>query len=827
MTAEPSVDARLAAALAELEESRDRFRTIVTNAEAVIFVLDEHGVFELSEGRGLRLLGLRPGQVVGLSALDLYSAYPDIVASLRHALDGQVSRVLIEVQGAAFDMLCSPRIDATGRRCGMIGLATDITDRVRVERELARQAEELRKAQAFTATLAAISQAFLTLDEDAGIYQAVLGSVLLEMGSPHGFIGYLGDRKELVCPAMTHPFSEGLLRRGVFRVFPESAWRTTLWGRAIATGTVHVQNEVVEVPTDHLTIQRCLVLPIAFHDASIGVVVVANRSTRYETEDVNRLARMSEHLAPVMASRLQRQRSEHDLRESEARLNESQRVARIGHLVYDIERESWEISPTLAEILGVPPGSASDFEHWFGVVHPADAPRLRRYLAEEVMTGKSPFDQEYRVVRGSDGAVRWMHAKAAGEHGPDGKLLRVFGTVQDVTERKQAEQEREKLQAELLQAQKLESIGRLAGGVAHDFNNMLLAILGNVSLALEQVTEGYPLREYLEEIQTAAERSAELTRQLLAFARRQTVSPRVLDLNETVAATLKLLQRLIGEQIQLVWRPGATLCPVEMDPTQVDQILANLTVNARDAIGGPGTITIETSNVALEGPEAADRELAPGEYVMLSVSDTGPGMDDHVRERLFEPFFTTKEIGHGTGLGLATVFGIVKQNFGHIEVISEPGLGATFRIYLRRTERVAEVPPATVEAPPRTGHETVLIAEDEEQVLALARRILSRSGYRVLVARSPNEALALSEANPGTIDLLVSDVVMPGMNGKQLRDEVERLQPGVRCIFMSGYTANVIAHQGVLDHGVAFLQKPFSARTLSDMVRAVLDAADV
>ena len=403
-----------------------------------------------------------------------------------------------------------------------------------------------------------------------------------------------------------------------------------------------------------------------------------------------------------------------------------------------------------------------------------------------------------------------------------GRPQELFCIDIDLTERKRAEEEREKLQAQLLQAQKMESVGRLAGGVAHDFNNMLGVIMGHADMALEQIDPEAPLHDDLKEIQKAALRSADLTRQLLAFARKQTVSPKILDINETVASMLKMLQRLIGEDIELAWNPGPELWPIKMDPSQMDQILANLAVNARDAIAGVGHLTIQTENVVFDESYCRTHDsFTPGDYVMLAVSDTGAGMDKETLERVFEPFFTTKEVGKGTGLGLAMVYGAVKQNRGFINVYSEPGQGTAFKIYLPRAEAAQVARTATREKPAH-GTETVLLAEDEEAILKLGTAILKKHGYTVLAARTPEEALALAEGYAGPIQLLITDVVMPGMNGKELKDRLTALRPGIKVLFMSGYTSDIIAHQGVIDEGVEFLQKPFSVNTLAQKVREVL-----
>ena len=384
---------------------------------------------------------------------------------------------------------------------------------------------------------------------------------------------------------------------------------------------------------------------------------------------------------------------------------------------------------------------------------------------------------------------------------------------------------RKKTEAQLQQAQKMESVGRLAGGVAHDFNNMLGVILGHAEMIMEQMDASQPFFSNLQEIQTAAQRSADLTRQLLAFARKQTISPKVLDLNKTVESMLMMLRRLIGENIDLAWVPGKKLWMTPMDPSQIDQILANLCVNARDAISDTGKLTIETGTIVFDESYCAQHQgFKPGEYVLLAVSDNGCGMDTDTQNNIFEPFFTTKGVGKGTGLGLATVYGIVKQNNGFINVYSEPGQGTIFKIYLPRyrgqTDPVGEKKSA---APPVHGNETILLVEDESAILDLTTMMLQRMGYTVLAASTPGEASRLAREHLGKIDLLMTDVVMPEMNGRDLAKNLLSLYPNLKRLFMSGYTANVIAHHGVLDEGVHFIQKPFSKKDLANILEKVLE----
>jgi PAS domain S-box-containing protein len=405
-----------------------------------------------------------------------------------------------------------------------------------------------------------------------------------------------------------------------------------------------------------------------------------------------------------------------------------------------------------------------------------------------------------------------------------GKTVRTV-EFRDITEQKQAEKEREKLQAQLIQAQKMESVGRLAGGVAHDYNNALSVIIGFTELAIDEVDPDGIVRENLDEVFSAAKRAADITRQLLAFARKQTIAPKVLDLNENVESMLKMLRRLIGEDIDLAWLPKAGLWPVKVDPSQIDQILANLSVNARDAIQNVGRISIETENCILDEIYCAEHTgFVPGEFVLLSVSDNGCGMGKDILDNIFEPFFTTKDMDKGTGLGLATVYGIVKQNNGFINVYSEPGQGTTVKIYLPRHVGKVKNNLKEISAVIPSGHgETILLVEDDLSILKLARNILEGLDYIVLTAGTPGKGIGLAEKYDGEIHLLVTDVIMPEMNGRELSERLQLLYPDIKHMFMSGYTADVIAHHGVLNEGVRFIQKPFSRIDLAISVRKTLD----
>ncbi len=643
----------------------------------------------------------------------------------------------------------------------------------------------------------------------------------------------------------------------------------------------------------------------------------------------------------------ERKRAEENLQRSEALHKEAQRVAHIGHWEMDLKIGSMVWSDEIFRIFGLAPDP--DELYWSKIrpyIHPEDWPGIEGVF-RSTKTDGGDFDVVFRILKQS-GEMGWMHTIGTTALDQTGKVVKLFGTAQDITVQKLAEEalrlseerlqaifkaapnvsfviadakgavptvlefspgaetlfdyrrdeivgqplsllqlpeevrlfpaslrqmheqkqgvhgkttlvrksgetfpayfstyplfdrngemyaalavsidisQQESLQTQLIQAQKLESIGRLAGGVAHDFNNMISVIIGYAEMAMQQLGKAHQVYPDLIEVMTAARRSADITRQLLAFARKQTISPRDLDLNETVQDMLKMLWRLIGEDIDLVFRPGENLWSVMMDPSQVDQILANLVVNARDAITGVGKITIETDNMSFDETYCKDHAgFCQGDFVLLAVSDNGCGMPKETLDAIFEPFFTTKEEGRGTGLGLATVYGIVRQNNGFINVYSEPEQGTTLRIYLPRYISNAEAA-LTARRKPRIAEnhgETILVVEDDSTLLKLTGRMLEKLGYAVLAADNHGAATALVQQYSEKIHLLIADVIMPEMNGRDLAEKLLTVHPEMKVLFMSGYTANVIAHHGVLEAGVHFIQKPFSMEELGARVRKVL-----
>ena len=461
-----------------------------------------------------------------------------------------------------------------------------------------------------------------------------------------------------------------------------------------------------------------------------------------------------------------------------------------------------------SEVVGRPLGAFyADGQQWF---------ELADYLR-----AASPFKGLTAEWRRKDGSTTVIRVSGRSVQN-GGTIFELF--AEDVSERRTLEQQ-------LRQSQKMEAVGRLAGGIAHDFNNLLMVISGYSEFLLDRLGPDPALRAPAQEIASASDRASALTRQLLAFSRKQMLAPKVLDLNGVLTENLKMLRRMIGEDIDLVMVPGANLGRVRADAGQIEQVIMNLAVNARDAMPTGGKLTIETSNVDLdEDYVRIHAPLRPGEYVMVAISDTGMGMDAETQSRIFEPFFTTKGV-KGTGLGLSTVYGIVKQSGGYIWVYSEIGKGTTFKIYLPRVaamgEAVAQVAAAAEVHRTEPGTETILLVEDETNLRYLARQFLEKQGYKVIEAADGAVAMQIAVAHEGIIHLLLTDVIMPGMNGRELAQRISEIRPNVKVLYMSGYTENVIGHDGTLDAGVRLLQKPFNLRDLKDKVREVLDTSPI
>jgi len=540
----------------------------------------------------------------------------------------------------------------------------------------------------------------------------------------------------------------------------------------------------------------------------------------FSTAPLRRADGSVEGMLWIAADETDRHRAEEALRQSNAAFEALINASPLAIVTFDADGIITMWNPAAERMFG---WTASEAVGRFHPIVPDEAREEFRAFREIALRGGTLAGVEVRRRR-KDGSPIDIRFFTAPLRGPDGTVTSIMSIIVDVTEQKATEEALRRTEERFLQAQKMEAVGRLAGGVAHDFNNLLMAITGHCELLQAQLAEDDPLRGELEEIRRAGERAASLTRQLLAFSRRQVVDFRVVDLNEIVAATEKMLRRLIGEDVEIVTSLGEGVGRIKADPGQVEQVIMNLAVNARDAMPRGGTLSIATAEVVLE-PAEAERipGAAPGRYARLAVADTGCGMDETVRSHLFEPFFTTKE--HGTGLGLATVYGIVQQLGGFVRVETAPGRGTTFEIFFpwagaqgARSE-AAEEP-----LRPAAGAETVLVAEDEDLVRDLVCEILRRSGYAVLEARDGHEALAVAERHRGPIHLLLTDVVMPRMSGSDLARRLASRRPEMRVLYMSGYTDDETLRRGVLAGGKAFLQKPFRAAVLAARVREVLDA---
>ena len=505
------------------------------------------------------------------------------------------------------------------------------------------------------------------------------------------------------------------------------------------------------------------------------------------------------------------------LRESETRFRQMAEHINEAFFVVDLEtRSAIYVSPGWSEIWGRPVADGYDAEIWFQAIHPDDQAAMAASQVAVARGEKS--ESEFRVVR-PDGTTRWVRGRAFPVRNADGRVYRMVGVAVDVTELRNA-------QEKFTQAQKMEAVGRLAGGVAHDFNNLLTVILTDTEVVRSSLPAGSEEAELLAEVRRAGESAVGLTRQLLAFSRKQLVEPTVFNLNDAVTDISKMLRRLIGEDVRLETKLVGGNASIRADRGQIEQVLTNLAVNARDAMPQGGSLTLETKVVRIdESLRESIPELPVGEYIVLAVSDTGNGMSEETRAHAFEPFFTTKGLGKGTGLGLATCHGIVKQSGGHVTLYSEVGVGTTFRIYLPRVAAAAEAVEAAVAPTTPKGNETILVVEDDPGVRRVGARLLRAQGYRVLEAEDAVAAQHVLREHTGVIDLLFTDVVLPGVGGRELAERVRDARPSVKVLFTSGYTDDVILRHQLISHDVAILQKPYSQSTLSQKVRAVLDAA--
>ena len=865
-------------------ETQEEFRTTLYSIGDAVITTDSEGRVRQMNPVAEKLTGWPENEAHGKPLADVFR----IVNEETHAVvENPVHRVLREgtVVGLANHTLLiardgteNPIADSGAPIRDESGVITGVVLVFRAQTEERAAEQEMRRNEARLRSLVSILQ--YHTDSAQEFLDHALNEAIQLTGSKIGYLyRYYEDRREFVLNSWSRDVMHECAIINLQTCYELD--KTGLWGEAVRQRRPILVNDFAAAhplkkgyPEGHAKLFKYLTVPVFSRGQIVAVVGVANKESDYHETDILQLTLLLEAVWKVVEQRQAEDKERQALRSFRMLSHCNKAIA--------LAEEDAGLMREICRILVTEGGWRMA---WVGAAEPGPGKRVRpvaqagfedgfletvKITWDQSPTGQGPAGTAIRTGkpvicqnlltdpnfapwreeasrRGFAAAIALPLRNETSVFGaltlyaaePDTlaptevELLRrladnlayALRVLRMKVAGEQAARKRDALEAQLHQAQKMEAIGRLAGGVAHDFNNMLAVIVGYADLALEQTVPDSPLHADLLAIHEAAQRSADLTRQLLAFARKQTIAPKVLDLNDTIAGMLMMLDRLIGEHIALLWKPAAPLWPVNMDPAQIDQIMVNLVVNARDAITGVGKITIETGQVVFDEVYCETHPgFAPGFYVLLAVSDNGCGMDKEVLGQLFDPFFTTKPRGQGTGLGLATVYGIVKQNQGFINVYSEPGQGSTFKIYLpRHASDQADITAVTpAPAAPPTGAETVLLVEDEEALLKLGQILLEQLGYTVLAADGPNRAIQLAEAHAGVIHLLMTDVIMPDMSGRDLWQRLSALRPSLKCLFISGYTANAIAHHGILDEGVHFLQKPFSKEVLATKLREAL-----
>ena len=759
-------------------------RLLIDHLPNQIFWKDPDGVYLGCNSAFARTVGLdSPDDVIGKTDFD-FNRDPSMAASYRQwdkqvfesgeplwelleeytNSDGQIGFVLTSKV---------PIRDSDSTIVGVLGLCVDVTERVKSERALAQSERRLRMST-----------------EKAGV--AVWEYDVVE------------DR---MWRSQMHDALYGL--EGIENWTKETFFDSTHPEDRDFTSKI-VESSFLPGGPDHYTFDFRVVWPdLSIHWLSVSAEVTARDPDGNALKVCGCLVDVSERKAVEQA-----------LRQRETALREAQEIAHLANWNYDVASDTFSCSDEFYRITGIGLGKQMTKELVMARIHPDDLSDYQEAVRELHTQGK--VQGIFRFIR-PDGAIRHLEAQGMTDFDDGGKPSRHYGTVLDITEQQRRDEEKSMLEEQFHQAQKMEAIGRLAGGVAHDFNNLLTVINSYAELILQRVEENPELHSDTQEILKAGRQAASLTRQLLAFSRKQPMEVQLLDLNEVVRGTSKMLGRLIGEDIDLQTSLKSGIHQVRADSSQIEQILLNLAVNARDAMPNGGVLRIETDQADGTDPMSKRHgRKKSSSYVVLTVTDTGSGMGPEVLEQIFDPFFTTKEQGRGTGLGLSTVYGIVEQSGGYISVSSEPGQGTSFRVYLPATSEGPSEPSSPEKGSSPSGRETILLVEDDRAVRRLIRRSLSSLGYHVLSAGNGEEGLREFKAQPESIDLVLTDVVMPGMSGKEMTNRISALRPQTKVLYMSGYAENVIAHNGVLDEGVQFLPKPFTLANLQSKVRGIL-----
>jgi two-component system, cell cycle sensor histidine kinase and response regulator CckA len=819
---------------AEVRQREEHFtlRGIIDGVPALIFSLDRQYRYTSFNAAHAAVMKTIYGAEIeqGHSILDYASVREDrqaMVINLDRALAGETvveeGWSGEEIRSRQFFRVSHSPIRSDGEIIGVAMLAQDTTERKEADDSLRRLNRELR-------ALSDCNEAVVRADDERTLLGDICRIICDEAGYRMAWVGYAEqDEARTVRPAAWAGTEDGYLAAAAI------TWADGERGRG-PTGTAIRSGRATtcqDFETDPLAavwredaLQRgyrsSVALPLKDRTGSsfATLTIYAAEPNAFTPEEVRLLGELASDLAfgmMVLRTRAEQKTAEQSLHASEERYRRFVEDDVAGVFVTTVDGQVLTCNPAFARMFGF---ASVEQALAINVVTIYESPAAREAVLDELRASRR-FDQREMTWRRNDGSPVIAIETAIGDFDEAGELVAIRGYVIDVTERK-------RLEDQLRQAQKMEAIGRLAGGVAHDFNNLLTAINGYADILVADMTPDEPRRADVEEIRKAGDRAAALTRQLIAFSRRQVLQPVVIDLNDVVAGIVPMLRRLVGEQIELRVSPAADLGHVRADPPQLEQVLLNLVVNARDAMPAGGALTIETANVELDEQYVqVHATVVAGPYVMLAVTDTGSGMDAVTMAHLFEPFFTTKPSGQGTGLGLATVYGIVVQSGGHVAASSEPGHGAVFRIYLPRVTAEVEAKPDVTGGLARGGSERILVVEDEDAVRAYVERVLAGLGYRVITARSGSEALALVGQALRPIHLLVTDFMLPGMNGREISERLSARDPSLRTLFISGYTEDSIVHEGMLEPGVAFLGKPFTPEALARAVRDVLGARQV
>jgi PAS domain S-box-containing protein len=738
---------------------------------------------------------------------------------LNYKRDGSIFWISLDAQ---------PITDQSGKLIGYLSVQSDISDRKRFEAALLREHWLLE-------TVSVCLSKYISTDNPRTAFEDLLVRLLALTSSEYGFIGEVCNDASGAPWMRTLALSDISWNEETHQLYKENAARgfefrnlKTLFGEALVTARPVISNSPATdersggIPAGHPPLNQFLALPILRDKSLVGLIGIANCADGYSEADVTFLQPLVTAIGQLIDAHrrdVQRRETERSLRQTEEWLEETGRVAEVGAWQIDLSTMTLRWSAQTHRMHEVPSDYVPTVDAAINFYAPEARDSIRNAVTKAMQDG-TPWDLELPFVT-AKGRHRWMRAMGHAVW-EDGRVVRLFGSFKDITERRLIAEERERLQEQVTRSQRMDSVGRLAGGIAHDFNNMLAVILGHSEMLLLDETLPSKYRVHLKAIQTAGHRSAAMTQQLLTFARRQNASPQKVNINKAVERMLDLLRKSMGEKIEIEWMQGEGAWTVNIDPVQLDQILANLCINSRDAISDHGRIMLSTRNETLRTTRKfRTHEVRPGKYVVLTVSDTGCGISEATLTHLFEPYNTTKRAGDGPGpgLGLATVYGIVNQNGGSIDVESSPEIGTTFRIYLPRhggseKENTAQTDTAAV---PKGG--TVLFVENEPAMLRIGKLSLRQLGYKVLVATTIEEAVQKVRAQGSSIDVVLTDVVLGGGNGWTLAQEIQEIHPAMRFVFMSGLGEHIAIGQATSSHPFKVLTKPFDLQRLSNAVR--------